>query len=151
MAEYEADLWEQTSILTVKDRQVYLLASASPFPIVTRKVGSIRKGKFTMRQKILIRRSTWHNLLRPIFYELLLKLEIVVNSIVKAGKTFCFQDSALSAVDKFGNSFKKMTRDMPTTSHPQCNLSPLLDRPVIRTREDSKDFRSRFSVMKIAE
>ena len=54
------------------------------------------------------------------------------------------QDSALSAVDKFGNSLRKMTRGMPTTSRPQCNLSPLLDRPVIRTHEDPKDTRSRF-------
>ena len=54
------------------------------------------------------------------------------------------QDRALSAVDKFGNSLRKMTRGMPTTSRPQCNLSSLLDRPVIRTHKDPKDTRSRF-------
>ena len=54
------------------------------------------------------------------------------------------QDSALSAIDKFGDSLRKITRSMPTTSRPQCSLSPLLDRPVIRTREDLKDTRSRF-------
>ena len=57
LAEYEAELWEQTSTLTVEDRQVDLLAPASPLPIVTG-MGVLRKWKFSMRQRIIFRSST---------------------------------------------------------------------------------------------
>ena len=60
LAKLEADLWEQTFALTIEDRHVDLLASANALSFVN-EMGVLRKGKFTVRQRIFICRSTWHN------------------------------------------------------------------------------------------
>ena len=143
LAEYEEDLWEQTSTLTVDDRQVDLLAYASPLPTVTG-IGGPTKGEV-------------HDALESFYLQVHLAQPLETNVLrasADAGdcshqhsenrQNLFSRGSAWSAVDKFGNSLRKMTRGMPTTSHLQCNLSPRLDRPVIRTRESSKDTRSRF-------
>ena len=127
----------------VDNRQVDLLASASPLPIV------IGMGDLTKEEVHNAPENSYSqlNLAQPFEIHVLrasADAEDCNHQHSENRQNLFSQDSALSAVDKFGDSLRKITRGMPTTSHPQCNLSPPLDRPVIRTREDSKDTRSRF-------